>query len=620
MPAQAFRSVRCRRALNGRSNRSLRRRPRRPAHHVLSPAKSFSARRFILACTNFHGQLSINSQQHSTPQLPDPATRRTTMATTTDAIPSPTRLFWSGAVNSTAFSARAQVAPGETVLVSTDLTFPQAAIVRALPVSAANMTVSEDRDGVAFKGVNIAKIDVRKLRASTTYYLGVSGNGGGGKVTPIGRVATFPPENEPLSFQFAAGSCAKWQSDVGKTYGEIAGWNPLFMVQHGDLFYGDIATNDKALYKDQYMTVFKESAQLQFFANRPVFYIYDDHDFGPNNADASSSSKPAALWAYDAFTPHLPLQSDNGTPVGFQAFTVGRVRFIMTDLRSAATGSLAASPTVLGAAQRGWLLNELGNFQRYKLMVWVSTTPWSGAPDPGDDAWAGYPAERTQIADAMVSLGVNNLVMVAGDAHMLAIDDGTNTDFSTGGSGAGFPILQAGPLGNYGSAKGGAYTGGCHAYWYYPNYQYAMVSVSDSNTSTCVTFDGYTLGRVRVLDSFTRCLDATSNTLMATTRGDGTAKHCTIPWFPTWVWAVIVSFLVIALGIVGAVVWKLGDGRGWWDQFQPCTRRKRRMGGKHESTWDDEMALQTDPVLLGLAPPLAPPGAEEGAAGADKQK
>lgn len=44
------------------------------------------------------------------------------------------------------------------------------------------------------------------------------------------------------------------------------------------------------------------------------------------------------------------------------------------------------------------------------------------------------------------------------DAHMLAIDDGTNTDYSTGNdansTGAGFPILQSAPLANYGSVKG----------------------------------------------------------------------------------------------------------------------------------------------------------------------
>jgi hypothetical protein len=87
------------------------------------------------------------------------------------------------------------------------------------------------------------------------------------------------------------------------------------------------------------------------------------------------------------------------------------------------------------------------------------------------------------ISNFIASVGVKNLVMVSGDAHMLAIDDGSNTDFSSvSGAGkgnassrAGFPLLQAAPLTGYGSSKSGPYSHGCMAKSLFLNHQVARI-------------------------------------------------------------------------------------------------------------------------------------------------
>jgi hypothetical protein len=55
-------------------------------------------------------------------------------------------------------------------------------------------------------------------------------------------------------------------------------------------------------------------------------------------------------------------------------------------------------------------------------------------------------------AHQIASLNITNLIMVAGDAHLLAMDDGRNNDYSTYG-GAGFPLFQSAPMDQYGSDK-----------------------------------------------------------------------------------------------------------------------------------------------------------------------
>jgi hypothetical protein len=54
--------------------------------------------------------------------------------------------------------------------------------------------------------------------------------------------------------------------------------------------------------------------------------------------------------------------------------------------------------------------------------------------------------------------------MLSGDAHMLAIDDGTNSNYAgeagDRADGPGFPIMHAAAFDQKGSVKGGPYSGG----------------------------------------------------------------------------------------------------------------------------------------------------------------
>ena len=75
--------------------------------------------------------------------------------------------------------------------------------------------------------------------------------------------------------------------------------------------------------------------------------------------------------------------------------------------------------------------------------------------------------------------------MVSGDAHMVAIDDGTNSDYASGG-GAGFPVLHAAALDRPGSVKGGPYSDGA-----FPGGgQYGILAVDDRADGVTVTLAG----------------------------------------------------------------------------------------------------------------------------------
>lgn len=77
--------------------------------------------------------------------------------------------------------------------------------------------------------------------------------------------------------------------------------------------------------------------------------------------------------------------------------------------------------------------------------------------------------------------------MVSGDAHMLAYDDGTNTDYSEAGD-AGFPLLHAASLDRIGSIKGGPYSGEVIP----GGGQFGLVHVEDDGTTVDVTLEART--------------------------------------------------------------------------------------------------------------------------------
>jgi hypothetical protein len=87
--------------------------------------------------------------------------------------------------------------------------------------------------------------------------------------------------------------------------------------------------------------------------------------------------------------------------------------------------------------------------------------------------------ETRRIADTLAAAGVDDLVMVSGDAHMVAADDGTDTDYNTAG-GAGFSLLHAAALGSPGDVKGGPYSEGA-----FPGAgQFGTVTVTDTGGDT----------------------------------------------------------------------------------------------------------------------------------------
>ena len=56
--------------------------------------------------------------------------------------------------------------------------------------------------------------------------------------------------------------------------------------------------------------VFDSESQKKLYSTKPTFYIWDDHDFGPNDSDESNPGREAATLVYRDFVPYIALKTD----------------------------------------------------------------------------------------------------------------------------------------------------------------------------------------------------------------------------------------------------------------------------------------------------------------------
>ncbi len=314
----------------------------------------------------------------------------------------------------------------------------------------------------------VARCELKNLQADTRYYYTLEADG-----NSYGKISSFKTFkiNESYNFGIGFGACAGGgdhnpdQVSNSGVFDIIRNYEypPLSLFIHmGDFHYRNIDVADLTKYQEAYNDVLSQPRQRQLYQNVPIAYVWDDHDYGPNNSDRTSAGKLVAREAYRQQVPHYPLAEPENNGAIYQSFIIGRVRFIMTDNRSCRSpyqDDDNSTKTVLGDKQKEWFFRELETGRdEQELIVWVNTFPWIG--DSGDDGWHRYTTERREIATFIKNNNINSqLLMIAGDAHMIALDDGRNNQYASGGGGS-FPVVHAAALDSTPSEKGGPYSEG----------------------------------------------------------------------------------------------------------------------------------------------------------------
>lgn len=307
---------------------------------------------------------------------------------------------------------------------------------------------------------NAVRLDLSGLTPLTTYNYAVEL--GGVPVTSgdlKGKFTTHPAPG-PASFKFSFASCGSYTNASQYVYEAIVNDAPLFFIHMGDMNYDNINSTDVANYRNTYTNQVTQGQMRRVCRAMGMNYIWDDHDFAGNDSDKNNIGRAAARQVYRERFPHYPLPAGGPNAAIYQTYKVGRVQFILTDLRSerdpvAMTDD--ASKSIMGAEQKQWFKDQLAAARDAEtpLIVWLSSVPFISTASTGD-GWGRFQTERREILEFIRDNRIQNICIISGDMHALALDDGTGTHNYV--AGVRVPVFHAAALAQVGSIKGGPYT------------------------------------------------------------------------------------------------------------------------------------------------------------------
>ncbi len=156
--------------------------------------------------------------------------------------------------------------------------------------------------------------------------------------------------------------------------------------------------------------------ELQAFLRSTHHYaIWDDHDYGPNDADRSYNGK---YWTREAFK-HFwgnPSYGENNEGT-YTQFTLSDCHFFMLDNRWWRSPNKRKTGTreILGEQQLNWLIDALKNSQASFKFVCIGGQVLNTAAVY--ENYAGYTNERDKLLQLLDEEEIKNVIFLTGDRH-----------------------------------------------------------------------------------------------------------------------------------------------------------------------------------------------------------
>lgn len=300
-----------------------------------------------------------------------------------------------------------------------------------------------DYTGELEQPYNPIKFELVKLKLNTTYNYEIVLNG---KVVPMPNKFSFTtkphqanPDAEPFNLSFLAGSCAYINDPVldatGAPYGQdpyiyrtMASMKTDFMLWLGDNLYlraSDYGSEAGMRYR---YSMHRKSPELsELLSSRPNYAIWDDHDFGNNDADRSFELKSAAQKLFRDYWGNKTYGMNNDQGI-YSSYSWGDCEFFLTDdrshrapnqLKDSIGGKPNCDKTYFGDVQLGWLKDKLISSKATFKFVVVGNQVLN--PMNEFEGLRHYPCEFSELINFIVNYRIDGVVFLTGDRHFSEI-------------------------------------------------------------------------------------------------------------------------------------------------------------------------------------------------------
>jgi alkaline phosphatase D len=296
------------------------------------------------------------------------------------------------------------------------------------------------------EGDHIAHFTLARLEPGTVYGYAVLL---GGKRVQMPVIASFKTpklwqwRTDPPEFTVAMGSCAYVGDSIydrpGRSYGSkyeiferIHDKRPDLMLWLGDNYYfrePDWDSETGMRYRAAHTRALPEMQAL--LATTQNYAIWDDHDYGVNDADRTYIFKTQAREIFQDYwaNPTYGLDGKNGITTTFQYADIDF--FLMDDRWFRTANKCKACPdrVYFGKEQMDWLIESLaGSFAPFKI---VATGGQVLNSHKDSETYINMnETERAYLLKRIDEEKIKGVVFVTGDRHFAELSEMTNTSGS----------------------------------------------------------------------------------------------------------------------------------------------------------------------------------------------
>src|SRR2546430_6997353 len=213
------------------------------------------------------------------------------------------------------------------------------------------------------------KVSLSRLKVNTVYYYRVWAHGTA--LPGVYHFKTNPGDSAMKVFSFAV--LTDFNIIKAPVYAAVAHQKPALVIFLGDFNHSDPATLSemRAMHRDMRGSELAVGRDfIKYISQFPFYHVWDDHDFGADNADKTFPGKQDALKAFHEYFPTPPLPSQDGI---WHQFRYAQAEFFMLDLRSQRDPNNTPdgpNKSILGTDHKVWLKESLLNSSaRWKFFM-----------------------------------------------------------------------------------------------------------------------------------------------------------------------------------------------------------------------------------------------------------
>ncbi len=220
------------------------------------------------------------------------------------------------------------------------------------------------------------------------------------------------------SMTIAFGSCNHQWDEKQPIWKEITKNDPDLWIWLGDIIYADTDDMDK-MRKDY--EVQKSNTDYNYLrAASDVIGIWDDHDYGANDAGKEYSKKDSSKLLLFNFL-DVPKEDSSWTrPGAYQSYSYEhgqlKVKVILLDVRYFRDSIGTRQASILGPQQWQWLIAELSNSDADVHVIGGGIQFL--AEDHKFEKWANFPTDRKRLLQIIDILEVAHPILLSGDRHL----------------------------------------------------------------------------------------------------------------------------------------------------------------------------------------------------------